>query len=103
MEDGNRQTGSIIPLKDLSSSSKIINFKPTPLEIIQLKDEVIVAPKLTEKLQNFLNNDFKTPIIDESNFPDYNFTRDEYDAIMSQQENLLKSYITRSTLKIALN
>ena len=102
LEDGNRQTGSIILLKDLSSSSKIINFKPTPLEIIQLKDEVIVAPKLTEKLQNFLNNDFKTPIIDESNFPDYNFTRDEYDAIMSQQENLLKKLYHKVNIENSL-
>lgn len=102
LEDGNRSTGRLIQLKDLSSSSKIINFDPTPLEIIQLKDEVIAAPKLTEKLQNFLNNDFKTPIIDESNVPDYNFTRDEYNTIMSQQEKLLRKLYHKVNIENSL-
>ena len=102
MEDCNRSTGRLIQLKDLSSSSKIINFDPTPLEIIQLKDEVIAAPKLTEKLQNFLNNDFKTPIIDESNVPDYNFTRDEYNTIMSQQEKLLRKLYHKVNIENSL-
>ncbi|KAF6063708.1 SNF2 N-terminal domain family protein [Candida albicans] len=102
LEDGNRSTGRLIQLKDSSSSSKIINFDPTPLEIIQLKDEVIAAPKLTEKLQNFLNNDFKTPIIDESNVPDYNFTRDEYNTIMSQQEKLLRKLYHKVNIENSL-
>ena len=42
LEDGNRSTGRLIQLKDLSSSSKIINFDPTPLEIIQLKTKLLL-------------------------------------------------------------
>ncbi|RCK55370.1 Helicase SWR1 [Candida viswanathii] len=80
---------------------KIISFDPTPLTIVQTRQETLVAPELTSKLRRFLDNDFKTPIIDEGNMPDYNFTSDEYNTIMSQHEELLqkltyKIYVEKS-------
>ncbi|EMG47154.1 hypothetical protein G210_2551, partial [Candida maltosa Xu316] len=73
-----------------ADEGKIIKYDPTPLTIFQTKEDTIIAPELTVKLRNYLDNEYKTPIIDESNMPDYNFSAEEYNTIMSQQTELFQ-------------
>ncbi|RLV93354.1 Helicase SWR1 [Spathaspora sp. JA1] len=73
---------------DSNQKHEIIEFNPTPLKITQTKKETIEAPEVAEKLRGFLDTNYKTPIIDESNMPDFNNTAQEYDSILTQQSQL---------------
>ncbi|KAG7662840.1 SWR1 [[Candida] subhashii] len=81
---------------------KIVEFDPSSLSIIQSKDETILAPEVSNKLQSFLDNEFKTPIIDEANMPDFNYTAQEYESIMQQQESMFKSIQHKITVENSL-
>ncbi|CAI5758017.1 unnamed protein product [Candida verbasci] len=74
-----------------NDEDNISKFDPTPLTIIQNKEEIIIAPELAHKLSQFLESNCKTPIIDEGNVPpEYNFTKEEYDTILQQQSDMFK-------------
>ncbi|EGW33014.1 uncharacterized protein SPAPADRAFT_70946 [Spathaspora passalidarum NRRL Y-27907] len=73
-----------------NNQQEIIDFDPVPLQIIKSNSDTIEAPEVADKLRNFLDNNYKNPIIDESNMPDFNNTAQEYESIMNQQFQLLK-------------
>lgn len=68
----------------------IIEFNPTPIEVISTKDHLEVAPQLGSKLQEFLENKFKTAIIDDAANLDYSNTMEEYQLVMQQQKEFFK-------------
>ncbi|KAI5960921.1 SWR1 [Candida theae] len=71
--------------------SKTLNFKPEDVRIEQTQDEEIIASNLSTKLQCFLQNSYRTPIIDESNAPDFKFTKEEFDTVNAQQREMFKT------------
>ncbi|KAG5419184.1 SWR1 [Candida metapsilosis] len=75
------------------NESEVPKFEPEVIRIERTRDEEIVAPNLSAKLQEFLENHYRTPIIDESNVPDYKFTKEEYDAINAQQIDMFKTIL----------
>ncbi|CCG25940.1 Swr1 protein [Candida orthopsilosis Co 90-125] len=85
------QTENDLSMNKIKEESEILEFEPESIKVEQTRDEEIVAPNLTTRLQNFLENYCKTPIIDESNAPDFKFTKEEFESINSQQIEMFKT------------
>ena len=69
----------------------IIPFNAEKIKVIINKDgSKTTYPSLQDKIHNYLENKYKSAIIDESVMPDYNNSIEEYNQIMEQQEDLVK-------------
>ncbi|KAI5950555.1 SWR1 [Candida margitis] len=86
-----QSTDSDMVLNKTNGENAVPDFHPEPIKVEQTLDEERVAPNLTIKLRTFLDNNYRTPIIDESNAPDYNFTKQEFEFINAQQMNMFKN------------
>ncbi|CAK7902825.1 helicase Swr1p [[Candida] anglica] len=72
-------------------SDTILEFDTKPIQVhVNSKSHVLEQPEIQSKIQNFLQNRYKSAIVDESTLPDYNSTPEEYEAIMEQQETLVR-------------
>lgn len=85
------QTETDLLMNKINEESEILEFEPESIKVEQTRDEEIVAPNLTTRLQKFLENYCKTPIIDELNAPDFKFTKEEFESINSQQIEMFKT------------
>ncbi|KAI3403455.2 SWR1 [Candida oxycetoniae] len=72
------------------AESEVVKFSPLPIQITWTKDGLDVASAVAKKLDEFLNNNFKTPIIDETTFLEYGYSKIEYDKINRQQQAMFR-------------
>lgn len=80
---------------------QIIDFHPTPVEVITTKQGTQVANEVGAKLSDFLENKFKFAIIDEGT-TEYNNTPKEYKEVMDQQMHLFKRLYEKITIENSL-
>lgn len=74
---------------DNEDKDTIIPFNATTYKVIIDKDgDKTTFPSIQDKLHNFLENNYKSAIIDDQSM-DYNNTPAEYENIMTQQEDLI--------------
>lgn len=66
------------------------SYTPTKYTIVKTKTDRFEQPNIQEKIRNHIINFCKTPIIDESNLPDYSFTKEEFDLVTLEQEENFK-------------
>lgn len=77
--------------KSLEEQQTIIPFKPTPVKVIVAREGTkSTDPSVQARIHQYLSTRYKSAIIDESVMPDYNSTLEEYEAIMQQQEELVR-------------
>lgn len=72
-------------------NQKVIDFNVTPINLVTKKDGMEVAPEVGDKLRQFLEQSFKSAIIDDTANLDYNNTVDEYNDVLRQQKVFLKN------------
>lgn len=72
------------------NNSTMIDYHPTKISIIRTKDDEYEDPNIQEKIREFIVNNYKTPIIDESNLPEYSFSIEDFDKITLEQEALFR-------------
>lgn len=76
---------SSLNLKD----SKIIDYHPEPIQIISSSSTTHAAPSIQSKIQRFMNN-YKSAIVDDANVGEFNNSPEEYERIMTQQEQFFR-------------
>lgn len=78
---------------------KIIDYHPQPIKVISGPENTLSAPDVEYRIRNFLDNNFRSAIIDEVNAPDFNSTPEESEAILHAQEQLLKKLYEKVTIE----
>ncbi|KAK6464709.1 SNF2 family N-terminal domain-containing protein [Scheffersomyces coipomensis] len=71
---------------------------PKPFKISIENNQLTSGDDITLQLRTFLNKNYMNAIIDESVTLDYNYTEEEYNNIMSQQQALFRSIYKKVTL-----
>lgn len=74
----------------------IVEFNPTPITVIKSSDGSQTVPDLQLKLSNFLKNNIKTAIVDDT--LEYSNSPEEYENIMKLQEDLLKQIYHKTNI-----
>lgn len=71
-------------------NNEIINYHPQPIQLVSTSSKTFIDPSIQKKIQTFLEQNYKSAIVDETNAGDYNNTPEEYERIMTQQEYFMK-------------
>ncbi|CUM64055.1 uncharacterized protein PRCAT00001643001 [Priceomyces carsonii] len=75
---------------------------PDKLEIINSTSGIRTIPDINGKLENFLRYRYKCAIIDDGAATDYNYTLEEYNSIMKQQEDLVRKIYQKVMIEKSL-
>ncbi|KAK6202733.1 SNF2 family N-terminal domain-containing protein [Scheffersomyces amazonensis] len=76
---------------EINQETKIdMEANPKPFRLIIENGEINSEQDISLQLHKFLNKNYMNPIIDETITPDFNYTINEYNNIMKQQEKLFK-------------
>ena len=68
-----------------------LDYQPQTIRVTNLNNaQREVTSSLSQRLSTFLENRYKTPIIDEANAIDFAYTKEEYDEINKQQQKMFK-------------
>lgn len=81
-----------------SKDSEIIDYHPDPIQFISNSTTTYTKPNIQTKIQTFLAN-YKSAIIDEANSGDFNNTPQEYERIMSQQEQFIRKLYEKTSIE----
>lgn len=68
--------------------SAIEEYSPDPVKVISTAEEDD-APRVAEKLHDFLETKFKAAIVDENTNPEYNNTPEEFETTLNEQQQFL--------------
>lgn len=74
---------------DVTRKEEIIDFKPQCVEITSAPGRIWEAPSVEARLEEFMAEKFRCPIIDDNNnVPDYVGSAEEYKSILDQQKRM---------------
>lgn len=83
-------------------NQKVIDFNPTPINLISNNNQLMVAPEVENRLHEYLENKYKAAIIDEGINVDYNNTPEEAKLVLAQQSQLLRDLYKKTTFEKSL-
>lgn len=81
-----------------SKDSEIIDYHPDAIQFVSNSKTTYTTPNIQAKIQNFLAS-YKSAIIDETNSGDFNYTPQEYEKIMTQQEQFIKKLYEKTSIE----